>query len=182
MGKNTLTPKQEAFAVAVAEGMTFKEAYEAAGYSTNGAGRTTAENASKVARNPAVAARIAELRRPAAEAASVTLEGHLADMMRLRDRAEREGKYSAAVAAEAARAKAAGLLVDKVEHSGAINTGPTMRVCLTIKPDMLAAMIVRGEPLAVDLAAVAEAVAAGMRERGYIAGVNEAGGVEVCSE
>ena len=63
-------------------------------------------------------ARVKELRSPAVERAQLTLDGHLEDLKRVQDAAEKEGKYSAAISAEVARGKTAGLYVDRHEHSG----------------------------------------------------------------
>lgn len=85
-----------------------------------------------------VSARVAELRKPVADAAQVTLAGHLTRLSELRDAAEKEGKYSAAVTAEIARGKAAGLYVERTEVTGK-NGGPLAHANVT--PDELAQAI-----------------------------------------
>lgn len=78
-----------------------------------------ARKAKELMDNVRIAARIAELRVPAVEAAKMTLETHLLDLQRLRDKADRAGKFSAAVAAEVSRGRAAGFYVERmnVNHS-----------------------------------------------------------------
>lgn len=132
-----LTKKQEDFAQAYvtqpaekgAGSAAYRIAYKAGGMGAN----AIAREASLLLKNPKVAQRIAELRKPAAEAAQVTLEQHLDDLKRLRDRAEDEGKFSAAVSAEVARGKAAGLYVEKHELTG--KDGKPLIVAATMLSD-----------------------------------------------
>jgi len=67
--------------------------------------------------NVKITARITEMRAPVLERAQLTLEQHLADLKRLRDLAEADGKYGPAVSAEISRGKASGLYVEKIELS-----------------------------------------------------------------
>lgn len=113
-----LTPKQEAFAVAYLETGNATEAYRRAYKPTSTKDSTLNRAAKALVDNPKIAARVAELRAPAAEAAQITLESHLADLKKLRDAALSAEKYGPAVQAEIARGKAAGIVVDKVEHTG----------------------------------------------------------------
>jgi len=114
-----LTQKQENFCLAYIETGNASEAYRQA-YS---AGKMTAASVHRAAKElldiPKITARVKELRAPSIERAQLTLDGHLDDLKRLRDTAEKEGKYSAAISAEIARGKAAGLYVDRHEHTGA---------------------------------------------------------------
>ena len=114
-----LTDKQEAFCVAYVETGNASESYRRAGYSARMADKTVAEAASRLLKNSKVIARIAALRAPVAEVAQITLENHLRDLLVIRDAARADMKWSAAVAAEIARGKAAGLYVEKLEHTGA---------------------------------------------------------------
>lgn len=111
-----LTPKQEAFCLAYVKSESATEAYRAAGYSPGMADKTVHEAASRLLKNSKVSARIAELRRPAAEAAEITLESHLARLLELSEAAVKVGQLSAAITAEIARGKAAGIHVEKSEH------------------------------------------------------------------
>lgn len=125
-----LTPKQEAFAQAVASGNTQADAYRQAFNATKMKAETIQQSASRLMADRKVSARVAELRKPVVEAVQITLEGHLKRLADLSDAAEKEGKYSAAVAAEVARGKASGLYVEKVAITGA-NGGPVQSVTMT---------------------------------------------------
>ena len=110
-----LTPKQEAFAIAVASGKSQADAYRAAFNAGSMKAETIHSKASVLMRNGKVTARVATLREPAAIAAQITLKGHLHDLQIIREYAIAEKQYGAAVSAEIARGKAAGLYVEKVE-------------------------------------------------------------------
>jgi phage terminase small subunit len=115
----SLTPKREAFAQAVASGKSQADAYRAAyNCSPSAKPKTVQESASRLMADPKVAARVAEIRAPIVERAGITLDGHLKDLMELREAAKAAGQFSPAISAEIARGKAAGLYTDKVEHSG----------------------------------------------------------------
>jgi len=122
-----LTTKQEAFCLAYIESGNATDAYRKAGYSPGMAQKTAMEAASRLLKNGKIVARLDELRKPAADAAQLTLQGHLERLERLSEAAEKEGKYSAAVAAEVARGKVSGFYVEKVEHSGAIGISDAIR-------------------------------------------------------
>jgi phage terminase small subunit len=130
-----LTPKQEAFAQAVATGKTQADAYRHAFNASKMKAQTIQSKACLLMADGKVRARVAELRKPVVEAVQITLASHLSRLADLSDKAEQEGKYSAAVAAEIARGKASGLYVDKVENTGP-NGGPIdMSVTLNfVKP------------------------------------------------
>ena len=107
------TPKQEKFAQNVAKGMKKKEAAKKAGYSEKNAARAGTMLTSKA--NPVVQKRIHQLQTKAADKASLSLGTHLVDLKEIRDGAMRNGAWSAAVTAEVARGKAAGLYVNRSE-------------------------------------------------------------------
>ena len=116
-----LTQKQESFCLAYIETGNATEAYRR----SYNVGATTKEatmnrKAKALMDNGKIAARLKELRAPVLARAGITLEQHLADLQRLRDLAEADGKYSAAVSAELARGKASGLHVERVQHEGGI--------------------------------------------------------------
>ena len=108
-----LTPKQEKFAQNVAKGMKKKDAAKQAGYSEKNAARAGTVLTSKS--NPEVQDRIHALQTKAASKAELTLGNHLVDLKEIRDGAMRNGAWSAAVTAEVARGKAAGLYVNRSE-------------------------------------------------------------------
>lgn len=114
-----LTQKQEAFALAYIQTGNASEAYRTAYNVKPGTKEATINRTAKeLVDNPKIAARIAELRAPAVEKAQLTLEKHLDDLLRLRNMAVKDAKWSAAIQAEIARGKAAGLYVDRSELTG----------------------------------------------------------------
>ena len=104
-----LTPKREAFANAVASGMTQADAYRHAFNAGNMKDLTIIQAASRLMANSNISARVSELRKPIAIKAQMTLESHLEDLQKLRNMAVKEKQYSAAISAEIARGKAAGV-------------------------------------------------------------------------
>ena len=102
---NKLTEKQERLAQNLALGMSKTEAAKDAGYSP----KTEANQNAKVKN------RIEKLQKGAADRVMLSLSRHLLDLMEIRDKALSKGSFSAAVAAEVARGKAAGLYVLKSE-------------------------------------------------------------------
>ena len=111
-----LSPQREKFAQAVASGMNQSDAYRAA-YRVREATKLSSinVNASKLMADAKVEQRVAELRAPAAKAATITLESHLADLQRLRNMAVKEKQFSAAITAEVARGKAAGVHIERAD-------------------------------------------------------------------
>lgn len=126
----SLTPKQEAFCLAYLETGNASEAYRRAYKPTTTNANTINRAGKALLDNSKVATRLVEIRRPLVEAAGMTLESHLKRLADLSKKAEEEGKYSAAVAAEIARGKACGLYVEKTEVTGA-NGGPVQSVTMT---------------------------------------------------
>lgn len=111
-----LSPQRERFAQAVASGLNQSDAYRAA-YKVRAGTKPNSINvaASQLMANPNIALRVAELRAPAAKAATITLESHLADLQRLRNMAVKEKQFSAAITAEVARGKAAGVHIERAD-------------------------------------------------------------------
>jgi phage terminase small subunit len=114
-----LTQKQEAFAVAYIASGNASDAYRQAYNSGGMAAATVNRKAKELMDNGKITARIEELRKPVAEAAQLTLGKHMDDLLELRNMAKSEGKLDAAIKAEIARGKAAGLYSEKVELTGA---------------------------------------------------------------
>lgn len=108
-----MTPKREAFAAGVASGKSQADAYRAAFNAANMKAETIQQAASRLMADSKVSARVAELRKPVVEKAQITLESHLRDLMMLRNMAVKEKQMSAAITAEVARGKAAGVVIDK---------------------------------------------------------------------
>lgn len=113
-----LTIKQENFCLAYIETGNASEAYRRV-YNTNKMKPETVNRSAKeMLDNRKIAARIDELRKPAREAAGVTLEGHLKELAELREMAKQDGKFGPAIQAEIARGKASGLYVERSQIDG----------------------------------------------------------------
>lgn len=113
-----LTKKQEDFALAYVESGNASDAYRRTYAVKSMTEKSINETASRLLKNVKVAARIAELRAPVIEKAGLTLEKHLDDLLRLRNMAVKDAKWTAAIQAEIARGKAAGLYVERTELTG----------------------------------------------------------------
>jgi len=113
MKKRKLTPKQEKFARNLVKGMTKKDAAIKAGYSKKKAYQTGSDLTSKS--HPHVQEKIQALQEKASKKVALDLATHLTDLKDIREGAMRNGAWSAAVAAEVARGKAAGLYVNRSE-------------------------------------------------------------------
>jgi len=112
----SLTPQREKFAQAVASGMNQSDAYRAAYRVRHGTTMVSVnQSASRVMADVNVASMVAELRAPAAKKASITLESHLADLQSLRNMAVKEKQFAAAITAEVARRKAAGVHIERAD-------------------------------------------------------------------
>jgi phage terminase small subunit len=125
-----ITPKQEAFAQAVASGKSQSDAYRSA-YTVRESTKAETVNqaASRLMADSNVSARVEELRKPVIEAAQITLASHLERLRALSAAAEAGNQYSAAIAAEVARGKASGLYVEKTELTGAAGAPLKINVC-----------------------------------------------------
>lgn len=110
MKPSGLTPKREKFAQAVASGKTQADAYRAAFDANKATAKTIQEAASRLMADSKVAARVDALRAPIVEKVGITLESHLRDLLSLRNLAAKEKQMSAAISAEIARGKAAGVV------------------------------------------------------------------------
>ncbi len=117
----SLTPKQEAFCLAYLETGNASEAYRRSYSAENMKSATINRNAKALLDNSKIATRLAELQKPAANKAQLTLESHLARLDNLSRAAEAAEQYSAAISAEVARGKASGVHVEKSER---VLTGP----------------------------------------------------------
>tara|TARA_R100000935_G_scaffold31209_2_gene51730 strand:- start:970 stop:1446 length:477 start_codon:yes stop_codon:yes gene_type:complete len=113
MTKKKLTAKQEKFAQNVAKGMSKKDAAIDAGYSAKNATKAGYVLASE--ENPLVQNKIKALQTRASQKVGLDLTTHLTDLKDIREGAMRNGAWSAAVGAEVARGKAAGLYINRSE-------------------------------------------------------------------
>ena len=119
-----LTPKQEAFAIAVASGMTQADAYRSA-YNVKPTTKpeSVQTKAYQMMQMVQIRSRVDELKKPIIEAAGITLESHLARLEHLGKKAEDAENYTAAISAEVARGKVAQLYTDNINVTGNFNVG-----------------------------------------------------------
>ncbi len=114
-----LTSKREAFAAGLVKGLSQAEAYrEAFPNSRRWKDQSVWDRASKLAANVEVRQRVSELREQLGERTLLTLEQHVAELARLRQKAESVEQFSAAIKAEELRGKACGLYVERTEVTG----------------------------------------------------------------
>lgn len=104
-------PKHERFAQGLAKGKSQAEAYAEAGYTPS------EPNASRLSRNDKVQARVAELQDRGAIRAEVTIASLIQEAADIQEAAKADKQYSAATAALTAKAKLAGLWIDKNENT-----------------------------------------------------------------
>jgi phage terminase small subunit len=107
----TLTAKQQRFCLLLVEGLTQTKAYEQAGYATKSI-RVTEANASRLANNAKVVAKIAELRAVAHKKTAISLESETQRLLELERLATNDGQFSAAINAHALIARLHGLITD----------------------------------------------------------------------
>lgn len=110
-----LRPKQEAFCVAFIETGNASEAYRRSYDARRMKPGTVNRAAKELTDHPKITARLSELQKPAADAAVVTLAGHLRRLDELAKMAASHKQFSAAITAEIARGKASGVHVEKTE-------------------------------------------------------------------
>jgi hypothetical protein len=114
-----LTPKQEAFAAALAAGVTQAEAYRRAfPASLKWQDASVWKRASDLAKHGGVRGRVAELQAKAADAAVFTLADHLRNLDTISKAALAAEDFSAAARAEESRGRASGFYVQRLEHTG----------------------------------------------------------------
>jgi hypothetical protein len=111
-----LTSKQMTFAQLVAAGETKSDAYRKAYNVKTVKASNIAVRGCMLAKNPQIAEMISKLKDPIAHKVGLTLESHLYTLQEIALEARAAGHYSAAVAAEVARAKAAGIHVERHEN------------------------------------------------------------------
>lgn len=109
-----LTEQQRNFVEGILAGKTASDAYRAAYDCSNSMDRTVWANASRLRNDADVAAWLSAARKAGLGRATVTLEGHISELERLREIALDTGNVGAAVQAEQLRGKAAGHYVDQV--------------------------------------------------------------------
>ncbi len=105
-------PKHEAFVQFLLQGESYVDAHEHAGF------RRDDGNACRLAKNPKVQARLAELQNEIAGENKVTVASLLNELEAARDKASSLDQLSAAVRAIEAKAKISGLLINRTEVGG----------------------------------------------------------------
>ncbi len=108
--------RHEIFARAVAEGKTNTQAYEDAGFKPNDG------NASTLAKHSQVKERVKELKGVAAESTKVTIRSLIDEADRIQHAAFNDQQYSAATSALTAKAKLAGLWVERGEQHSTVES------------------------------------------------------------
>lgn len=115
MTETNLTAKQEQFAQLIANGSAYNAAYSEA-YNAEGMSQTTIDvEASKLAKNPKVAPRIAEIQADIRDALNINTESQTIRLRLLSGKAEIDGNLNAAINAEKEINKLHGLITDKHE-------------------------------------------------------------------
>jgi len=115
-----LTAKQEAFIRAYLKCGNASEAYRQSYDAKGMKPETINKRASELLSEGEIAGRVAAYQAKANERAGVKLVDHLLRMDDLAKAAEKQNQFSAAIRAEELRAKASGLYVERVEHSGSL--------------------------------------------------------------
>ena len=112
-----LSPKDMAFVIAYMKTGDATASYEKVWGKGKRNRRTLIVRAAHKKASDNVATTIRALTLAGAATASVTLEGHLAELERIKALAIADGKYSPAIDAEKSRGRVAGLYVDQIEIS-----------------------------------------------------------------
>jgi phage terminase small subunit len=108
-----LTEQQHAFVLGLLAGKTGADAYRAAYDASAMSANAIGVEASRLRANPKIALWLRAARVAHLGASTVTLDGHLRELERLRELALKTGNLGAAIQAEMARGKAAGHYVEK---------------------------------------------------------------------
>jgi hypothetical protein len=110
--------RHERFAQELAKGKTATEAYALAGYKPHDG------NAATLRGNQRVSERVLELQERSAIKTEITIESLIREAGEIQEAAKKDGQHSAAVAALTAKAKLAGLWIDKAENTNRNVTDP----------------------------------------------------------
>ncbi len=127
LGLPALTRKQEAFALAILEGKSPKDAYRQAYDCSRMQDNSISTIASKMARDYKIASYIRSVQRNGLQDVGISRESHLTELARLRELAVENTQISAGVQAEHYRGRVAGLYNDKLT----LAIGPTDEALLS---------------------------------------------------
>ena len=135
-----LTPQQCKFVGGVLSGKTAADAYRSA-YDCSGSGENTVwVEASRLRNHTSIALWLSEARKACLGAATVTLEGHLRELERIKEIALQSGNIGAAVQAEQCRGKAAGHYVEQIRDITDHDPSRTLTEIATHNPDLAASL------------------------------------------
>lgn len=134
-----LTDQQTKFVEGLLKGLSASDAYRNAYDTANMQANTIWARASEAKSNSKVAVWLAQARKNGLGAATVTLEGHLQELERLKAIAIETGNVGAAVQAEQLRGKAAGHYVEKHQDVGqSTDVTRTLKDIAALNPDLAA--------------------------------------------
>lgn len=124
-----LTAKQEKFCQGVAKGLSYSEAYREAYNANKMSEKTIWENASRLAKNSRVTARLEELRSKIEEELIYSAKESFNKLKELQDKAELNGNINAAIKAEELKGKLVNLYKEKEQNvSVSVNVMPAVKV------------------------------------------------------
>lgn len=112
-------PKHERFAQGLAKGRSASEAYVDAGY------RESRSAASRLSTNVNILARVAEIQDRATIRTEITLASLMEEAAEIQAAALKANQHSAAIAALTAKAKLAGLWIDKTDNTNRNHVDPS---------------------------------------------------------
>ena len=139
-----LTQKQESFCLAYVESGNASAAYRCSYNSAKMKNETVRVKASELLANGNVTVRIAELRKLAEGKALLTLEGHMAELASLRDKAKAAGQFGPAIKSEELRGRLSGLYAEQPQPAASSQSQVSQAVAaLLVKEDALAPMFER---------------------------------------
>jgi hypothetical protein len=101
--------RREKFALAVAEGKSFTEAHQIAGY------KPCRQNAARLMTFDDIKQRVGELQQTASQKSEITIQSLLEELEHARSRADSLGQLSASVKAITSKAQISGLLIERHE-------------------------------------------------------------------
>lgn len=130
------TGQQDLFAWNIALGKTNADAYRAAYDTSNCQNNTIWVAACRLRQHPNVALRISEYQKTIGEAKIVSLEQHIASLMRIRELCIAKGNLGAAVLAENSIGKVSGHHKEQLEVSGAVDLRAELAEIEKISPKL----------------------------------------------
>jgi len=131
-----LTPQQMEFVRHLLDGKTATDAYRASYSTENMLANTIWSAASRLRSDTKVAAWLATARMANLGSAKVTLEGHVAELERLREIALGSGNVGAAVQAEHLRGKATGHYVEQIRDVTETDPMKTLEELSRLSPEL----------------------------------------------